>query len=65
MSTENCTIKYTVDGKDQGIAFRFQKKELKVIWKQCFYFCAFICIRFYLIIDMYVLCDFNKLKQNY
>jgi len=29
MSSENCFIRYTVDGKDQGVAFRFQKRELQ------------------------------------
>ena len=65
MSTENCTIKYTVDGKDQGIAFRFQKKELKVIWKQ---HVLFLCFYMHMILsdNLYVLCDLSKsLKQNY
>ena len=30
MTGENCTIRYTVNGKDQGVAFRFLKKNLQV-----------------------------------
>ena len=30
MSSDYCFVKFTVNGKDQGIAYRFQKPDLKV-----------------------------------